>query len=139
MQNGMGKEYDKLRTCQQKTANKSPKTEKCQIRTKYNCRNKNVNKNLNQTTQQKTDRGTIQGRGTRDTPDNIYKDRITYNHELAKWICNICGKQYAPQSQQNAIQHACKHYRQSKREIAPEIKWAPKTQEEIYTLRRTRS
>jgi len=80
---------------------------------------------------------TIQGRGTPDTPENIYKDRITYNHELTKWICNICGKQYAPQSQQNAIQHACNHYQQNKRERAPEIKWAPGTQEEeIYTLRK---
>jgi len=32
------------------------------------------------------------------------------------------------------MQHACKHYRQSKRETAPEIKWTQTTQEEIYTL-----
>ena len=52
---------------------------KCQIHTKYHCRSKNVNKNLNQTTQRKIDRRTIQGRGTHDTPENIYKDRITCN------------------------------------------------------------
>ena len=115
------------------------KTEKCQIHTKYHCRNKNVNKNLNQTTQ-KTDSRAIQGRGTPDTPENIYKDRIAYSPELTKWICNTCGKQYAPQSRQNAIQHSRKRYRQNKRETPPEIKWTQKTQEgEIYTQEKTQS
>ena len=94
--------------------------------TQYHCHRKNINKALNQTTNKEIDRRTIHGRGTPKTKENIYHKRITYNIEINKWIGNTCGKRFGPQNQQNAIQHACKHFQKPKPEN--ELKWDPKNQ-----------
>jgi len=96
--------------------------------TQYHCRRKNINKSLNQATNKEIDRRTIQGRGTPKTEENIYRKIITYNIKINKWTCNTCGKQYDPQNQQNAIQHACKHFQKPKAENG--LKWAPNKPEE---------
>jgi len=103
-----------------------PNRKRCQAHIKYRCRNKNAINQLTQTTSTKTDRRTIQGGGAPNIKERIYKNRISYNPEMSKWICSACGKQYAPQSQQNAIHHECKHFEQTK-QAGTEVKWAPKT------------
>jgi len=62
----------------------------------------------------KKDRRTIQGRGTPQENEQIYRGKIAYNIDINKWICNTCGEKYDPQSQRNAIQHECKHFAQKK-------------------------
>ena len=113
-----------------------PTVEKCKKHTLYHCHLKNTNTYLNNITTGKKDRRTIQGRGTPQENEIIYHGRITYNTEINKWTCNTCGKKYDPQSQQNAIQHACKHFATTKKQNT--TKWRQKTHEveKIYQTRK---
>ena len=45
------------------------------------------------------------------TPQTIQwqKNKIRYDPEQQRWICQLCRKQYGPQSMRNAILHASAH------------------------------
>jgi len=104
------KEHAKTNTA---TKNSAPLKNAKKTHTQYHCHQKNTNNPLNKTTIGKIDRRTIRGRGTPQNDEEIYQGRITYNTETNKWTCNTCGEKYDTQCQQNAIQHACKHFTQA--------------------------
>jgi len=104
------------------------KTEReCRKHQKYHWRKKIKNTLLSQMARNKTDRRTIQGRGTPKGNETLYQNRTQYNMAENKWICNTCNRKYEPRNQQNAIQHACKHFQ--KKRNSKKLKLVPKNEE----------
>jgi len=86
----------------------------CRKRQKHRCRKKQKRITKPNNKKNKTNRRTIQGRGTPPSDETLYRNRIRYDVEENKWICNTCNKKYEPKNQQNAIQHSRKHFQKPK-------------------------
>ena len=101
-------EYDTLRTCQNTERNEKFSTvEKC--KNAHYTTAKNTNKLLNSTTIGKKDRRTIQGRGAPQENEQIYQGKSHITQKSTNGYATHVEK-YDPQGQQNAIQHACRHF-----------------------------
>ena len=76
--------------------------------------------------------GTIQGRGKPSISENIYKEGSPTTQKSTNGYVTHVQNNTTQKSQQNAIQHACRHFRQTKQKEC-EIKWTPTTEKEKST------